>query len=127
MLNSILGTNCDVDRLVPWLRRGPVRVPLFFPKLGFPWSKMCTGQPSFVYLSAFTFLSAVFTDFFASHLFSFLNEAGAFVGSSIVVPLVFPWLFFVFTMFIRFFAFVFSFSRLLLLFLLLHLLRVHSC
>ena len=30
MLKSILGANCDVDRLVPWLRRGPVRVPIFF-------------------------------------------------------------------------------------------------
>ena len=47
MLKSILGTNCDVDRLVPWLRRGPVRVPLFFLMPGVRWSKMCTGQPSF--------------------------------------------------------------------------------
>ena len=45
MLKSILGTNCDVDRMVPWLRRGPVRVPLFFPKTcSIHW---CTGQPSF--------------------------------------------------------------------------------
>ena len=32
----------------------------------------------------------VFTDFFASHLFCFLDNAGVFVGSSIVVPPVFP-------------------------------------
>ena len=42
------------------------------------------------YLSAFTFLSVVFIDFFASPLFGFLDKAGVFVGSSIVVPPVFP-------------------------------------
>ena len=36
-----------------------------------------------VYLSAFTFLSVVFINFFASLLFCFLDEAGVFVGSSI--------------------------------------------
>ena len=43
-----------------------------------------------VYLSAFTFLSVVFIDFFASLLFCFLDKAGVFVGSSVVVPPVFP-------------------------------------
>ena len=59
MLKSILGTNCDVDRMVPWLRRGPVRVPLFSPVLfvGAQASRVS------VYLSAFTFLSVVFIDF----------------------------------------------------------------
>ena len=80
----------------------------------------------FVYLSAFTFLSVVFIDFFASLLFCFLDKAGVFVGSSVVVPPVFPFLSpclpcpFVF-------CFVFFLSLLLLLFLLLHLLRVHYC
>ena len=58
------------------LRRGPMRVPLFFQKPGFHWSKMCaqsrrvslvynvcTVPPSFVYLSAFAFLSVVFIVF----------------------------------------------------------------
>ena len=59
MLKSILGTKCDVDRMVPRLRRGPVRVPLFFPVLfvGAQASRVS------VYLSAFTFLSVVFIDF----------------------------------------------------------------
>ena len=61
MLKSILGTNCDVDRMVPWLRRGPVRVPLFSPSpvlfVGAQASRVS------VYLSDFTFLSVVFIDF----------------------------------------------------------------
>ena len=75
MLKSILGTNCDVDRLVPRLRRGPVREPLFSPKSGVRWSKMCTGQPSFCLPFGFYF----------ARLFSLI-----FVGSSIVVPPGFP-------------------------------------
>ena len=90
MLKSILGTNCDVDRLVPWLRRGPVRVPLFSPKPGVRWSKMCTGQPSFCLPFGFYFSLGCFHWFFASLLFCFLDKAGVFVGSSIVVPPVFP-------------------------------------
>ena len=46
-----------------------------------------------VYLSAFTFLSVAFTDFFDSLLICFLDKAGVFVGSSIVVPPVFPFFF----------------------------------
>ena len=42
-----------------------------------------------VYLSAFTFLSVVCIEFFALLLFCFLDKAGVFVGSSIVVPPVF--------------------------------------
>ena len=73
MLKSILGTNCDVDRMMPRLRRGPVRVPLFFPK---PCTiRWCKGQPSFGYLSAFSFLSVVFIEFFASLLFGFLDKS----------------------------------------------------
>ena len=86
MLKSILGTNCDVDRMVPWLRRDHVRVPLFFPVL-FVGAQVSRVS---VYLSAFTFLSVVFIDFFASLLFCFLDKAGVFVCSSIVVPPVFP-------------------------------------
>ena len=77
-----------------------------------------------VYLSALIFLSVVFIDFFASLLFCFLDKAGVFVGSSIVVPPVFPFFSpclpcpFVFLCFSPFFS---SF------FLLLHLSRVHSC
>ena len=41
-----------------------------------------------VYLLAFTFLSVVFIDFLPC--FCFLDKAGVFVGSSIVVPPVFP-------------------------------------
>ena len=63
-----------------------------------------------VYLSAFTFLSVVFIDFFASLLFCFLDEAGVFVGSSIVVPLVFPLLFFFFRVYpVHSFFVLFSF------------------
>ena len=47
MLKSILGTNCDVDRLVP----------LVFPKPGVRWSKMCTGQPGFCLPVAFMLLN----------------------------------------------------------------------
>ena len=108
MLKSILGTNCDVDRLVPWLRRGSVRVPLFF-----------RSRVS-VYISAFTFLSVVFIDFFASLLFCFLDKSGVFVGGLIVVPPVFTFLSPCLPCPI-FFSFFLS------LLLLLHLLRVHSC
>ena len=88
MLKSILGTNCDVDRMVPWLRRGPVRVPLFFPK---PCTlRCCTGQPSFCLPFGFYFSLGCFHWFFASLLFCFLDKAGVFVGSSILVPPVFP-------------------------------------
>ena len=127
MLKGILGTNCDVDLMMPWLRRGPVRVPLFFPSpvlfVGAQASRVS------VYLSAVTFLSVVFIDFFASLLFGFLDQAGVFVGSSVVVPPVFPLFFFflsVFTVSICFLL-VFFLSLLLLLLLLLNLLRVHSC
>ena len=88
MLKSVLGTSCDVDRLVPWLRRGPVRVPLFPPV--FVGLKCAQASRVSVYLSAFTFLSVVFIDFLASLLFCFLYKAGGFVGSSIAVPPVFP-------------------------------------
>ena len=46
MLKSILGTNCDVDRLVLWLRRGPVRLPLFFRKPGFVGLKINVQRPA---------------------------------------------------------------------------------
>ena len=88
MLKSILGTNCDVDRMVPWLRRGPVRVPLFSPKPCT--SRWCTGQPSFCLPFGFYFSLGCFHRFFASLLFCFLVKAGVFVGSSVVVPPVFP-------------------------------------
>ena len=69
MLKSILGTNCDVDRMVPWLRRGPVRVPLFFPSVIFVGAQASRVS---LYLSAFTFLSVVFIDFLPRFcLFSF--------------------------------------------------------
>ena len=77
-----------------------------------------------VYLSAFTFLSVVFIYFFASLLFCFLDKAGVFVGSSVVVPPVFPFFSpclpcpFVFCL-VCFASFFFLF--------LLHSLRVHSC
>ena len=46
------------------LRRGPTRVPLFFQKHGFHWSTMCAqSRRVSVYLSAFAFLSDVFTVF----------------------------------------------------------------
>ena len=90
MLKSILGTSCDVDRLVPWLRRGPMRVPLFLSKPGVRWFKMCTGQPSFCLPFGFYFSLDCFHRFFASLLFCFLDKAGVFVGSSIVVAPVFP-------------------------------------
>ena len=123
MLKSILGTNCDVDRMVPWLRRGPVRVPLFFPK---PCTiRWCTSQPSFCLPFGFYFSLGCFHLFCASLLFCFLDKAGVFVGSSIVVPPVFP----VFSPCLPC-PFVFCLKKkgekesLLLL---LHLLRVHSC
>ena len=88
MLKSILGTNCNVDRMVPWLRRSPVRVPLFFPKpCTICW---CTGQPSFCLPFGFYFSLGCFHWFFALLLFCFLDKAGVFVGSSIVVSCVFP-------------------------------------
>ena len=71
-----------------------------------------------VYLSAFTFLSVVFIDFFPSHLFCFLDKTGVFVGI-LSCTSCFSFLFSMFTMSIRFFVFFFS---LLLVFLLLHLL-----
>ena len=43
-----------------------------------------------VYLSAFTFLSVVFIDFFCLAFVWFLRQGRVFVGSSIVVPPVFP-------------------------------------
>ena len=106
MLKSILGTNCDVDRLVPWLRRGPVRVPLFFLKPGVRWSKMCTGQPSFCLPFGFYFSLGCISLIF--------DKVGVFVGSSVVVPPVFPFFPpclprpFVFCLF-SFFSFFFSF------------------
>ena len=46
------------------LRSGPMRVPLFFKKPGFHWSKMCAqSRRVFVYLSAFAFLSVEFIVF----------------------------------------------------------------
>ncbi len=88
MLKSILGTNCDVDRMVPWLRRGPVRVPLFSPK---PCTiRWCAGQLSFCLPFGFYFSLGCFHWFFASLLFCFLDKAEVFVGSSVVVPPVFP-------------------------------------
>ena len=71
--------------MVPWFRRGPVRVPLFFPK---PCTtiRWCTGQPSFCLPFGFYFSLGCFHRFFASLLFCFSDKA----GSSIVVPPVFP-------------------------------------
>ena len=88
MLKSLLGTNRDVDRMVPWLRRGLVRVPLFSPKPST--IRWCTGQPSFCLPFNFYFSLGCFHWFFASLLFCFLDKAGVFVGSSVVVPPVFP-------------------------------------
>ena len=62
----------------------------FFPKPGVRWSKMCTGQPSFCLPFGFYFSLGCFHWFFASLLFCFLDKAGVFVGSSVVVPPVFP-------------------------------------
>ena len=74
--------------MMPWLRRGPVSVPLFFPKhCTIRW---CTGQPSFCLPFGFYFSLGCFHWVFASLLFGFLDKAGVFVGSSIVVPPVFP-------------------------------------
>ena len=88
MLKSILGTNCDVDRMMLWLWRGPMRVPLFFPKpCTICW---CTGQPSFCLPFSFHFSLGCFHWVFASLLFGFLDKAGVFVGSSRVVSCVFP-------------------------------------
>ena len=78
-------------------------------------------KPSFCLPFGFYFSLGCFHWVFASLLFGFLDKAGVFVGSSIVVPPVFP-----------FFSpclpcpFVFCFSFFLSLLLLLHLLRVHS-
>ena len=118
MLKSILGTNCDVDRLVPWLRRGPVRVPLFFSKPDVRWSKMCTGQSSFCLPFGFYFSLSCLSPY------PTLDKARVFVGSSVVVPPVFPFFSpclpcpFVFCL-VCFASFFFLF--------LLHSLRVHSC
>ena len=71
MLKSVLGTNCDVDRLVPWLRRGPVRVPLFSPEPGFCLSKMSLHRPAEF---LFTFRLLLF-----SRLFSLISPPLAFV------------------------------------------------
>ena len=88
MLKSILGTNCDVDRMMPWLWRGPVRVPLFFPK---PCTiRWCTGQPSFCLPFSFYFSLGCFHLFCASLLFCFLDKAGVFVGGT--TPPVFPFI-----------------------------------
>ena len=108
--------------MMPWLRRGPVRVPLFFPK---PCTiRWCTGQPTFCLPFGFYFSLGCFHWFFASLLFCFLYKARVFVGSSVAVPLVFP--FFSPCLPCPFvFLFVFFLSFLFLL--LLHLLRVHSC
>ena len=122
MLKSILGTNCDVDRMVPWLQHGPVRVPLFSPKpCTICW---CTGQPSFCLPFGFYFwVSRLFSLIFCLAFVLFLRQGRVFVGSSVVVPPVFPFLSpclpcpFVFCLFVFFLS----------LLLLLHLLRVHSC
>ena len=101
---------------MPWLRRGPVRVPLFFPVLfvGAQASRVS------VYLSAFTFLLVVFIEFLLRSLFGFLDKAGVFVGSSIVVPPVFPF-------FSPCLPCPFVFLLVFFLSLVLDLLRVHSC
>ena len=83
----------------------PCESAAIFPKPGVRWSKMCTGQPSFVYLLAFTFLSVVFIDFLPR--FCFLDKAGVFVGSSVVQPPVFP--FFCLCLPCPFFLFLFCF------------------
>ena len=113
--------------MIPWLRRGPVRMPLFFPK---PCTiRWCTGQPGFCLPFGFYFSLGYFHWVFASLLFGFLDKAGVFVGSSIAVPSVFPF-------FSPCLPCPFKkkkkkknvfFLSLLLLLLLLHLLRVHSC
>ncbi len=65
------------------LRRGPMRVPLFFKKPGFHWSKMCAQSRRVL----FTFRLLLFSRlFFAWHLFCFLDQAEVLVGSSVVVP-----------------------------------------
>ena len=56
------------------LRRGPMKVPLFFQKPGFLWSKMCAQfRRVSVYLSAFAFLSVVFIVFFCLAFVLFLK------------------------------------------------------
>ena len=67
----MLKTNCDVDRMMPWLRHGPVRVLLFFPK---PCTiRWCTGLPSFCLPFSFYFSLGCFHWVFASLLFGFLG------------------------------------------------------
>ncbi len=74
------------------LRRGPTRVPLFFQKHGFHWSTMCAqSRRVSVYLSAFAFLSDVFTVFcLAFVLFLRLGRGICWQFSSCTVPPVFP-------------------------------------
>ena len=90
MLKSLLGTSCDVDRPVPWLRRDPDS-PLFSPKPGVRWSKMCTARPpEFLFTFRLLLFSRLFSFIFCLALFCFLDKAGVFVGSSEVSPPVFP-------------------------------------
>ena len=73
-----------------------MRVPLFFPKHGFRWSKMCISQPSFCLPFGFCFSIELFSLIFLPRIrfffffFFFLDKAGVFVGSLVVVPPVFP-------------------------------------
>ena len=60
------------------------------PKPDVRWSKMCTGQSSFCLPFGFYFSLGCFHWLFASLFFCFLDKAGVFAGSSIVVPPVFP-------------------------------------
>ena len=68
------------------LRRGPMRVPLFFKKPGFHWSKMCAQSRQVLFTFRILLFSRLFLLFFASHLFCFLDQAEVLVGSSVVVP-----------------------------------------
>jgi len=83
---------------------------------------MCTGQPRFSLPFGFYFSLGCFHRFFASQLLCFLDKAGVFVGSSIVVPPVFPFfspclpcqfVYFLFFWCVCVFVFLFSFSPLL--------------
>ena len=80
---------CRLTGAVAPARPRPVRVPLLFPNLGFRRSKMCTGQPSFCLPFGFYFsLSRLFSLIFCLAFVLFLRQDK--VGSSIVVPPVFP-------------------------------------
>ena len=79
----------------------------FFPKPCVRWSKMCTGQLSFCLPVGSYFSLSCFDWFFALLLFCFLDKAGIFVGSSIVVPPAFPFFSPFFTISIHFFALFF--------------------